>query len=123
MDLRKAEPAQAIHDERVGGANRVAITRSVQGNDIEMVRVRFGPDGRQFSRRPGNRGGSAPFFAANGEAIVAQTGVRGLKNRLFRLMTKRQKEALFANTARGDADRRLLSAAAGWLHVQTARWV
>jgi hypothetical protein len=59
-----------------------------------------GPDGRQFSRRPGNRGGSAPFFAANGEAIVAQTGVRGLKNRLFRLMTKRQKEALFANTAR-----------------------
>jgi len=39
-----------------------------------------GPDGRQFSRRPGNRGGSAPFFAANGEAIVAQTGVRGLRN-------------------------------------------
>jgi len=39
-----------------------------------------GPDGRQFSRRTGERGGSAPFFAPNGEAIVAQTGVRGLRN-------------------------------------------
>jgi benzoate/toluate 1,2-dioxygenase alpha subunit len=39
-----------------------------------------GPDGRQFSRRPGNRGGSAPFFADNGEPIVAQTGVRGFSN-------------------------------------------
>lgn len=27
MDSRKAEPAQAIDDERVGGANRVAIAR------------------------------------------------------------------------------------------------
>jgi len=39
-----------------------------------------GADGRQFSRRTGERGGSAPFFAPNGEAIVAQTGVRGLRN-------------------------------------------
>ncbi len=39
-----------------------------------------GPDGRQFKRRSGGKGGDAPFFAENGEAIVAQTGVRGLRN-------------------------------------------
>ena len=39
-----------------------------------------GPDGRQFQRRAGKEGGEALFFAPNGEAIVAQTGVRGLKN-------------------------------------------
>jgi len=39
-----------------------------------------GPDGRQFKRRPGGAGGEALFFAPNGEAIVAQTGVRGLPN-------------------------------------------
>ena len=39
-----------------------------------------GPDGRQFQRRAGAKGGSAPFFAPNGEAIVAQTGVRGFRN-------------------------------------------
>lgn len=39
-----------------------------------------GPDGRQFKRRSGGKGGDAPFFAANGEAIVAQTGVRGFRN-------------------------------------------
>ncbi len=36
-----------------------------------------GPDGRQFQRRPGGKGGDAMFFAENGEAVVAQTGVRG----------------------------------------------
>jgi len=36
-----------------------------------------GPDGRQFKRRSGSKGGEALFFAENGEAIVAQTGVRG----------------------------------------------
>lgn len=36
-----------------------------------------GADGRQFQRRPGGSGGDAMFFAPNGEAIVAQTGVRG----------------------------------------------
>ena len=40
-----------------------------------------GPDGRQFKRRAGAEGGDAAFFAPNGEAIVAQTGVRGLNNR------------------------------------------
>jgi phenylpropionate dioxygenase-like ring-hydroxylating dioxygenase large terminal subunit len=39
-----------------------------------------GPDGRQFQRRSGAAGGRAPFFAENGEAIVAQTGVRGYPN-------------------------------------------
>ncbi len=39
-----------------------------------------GPDGRQFQRRPGGRGGEAMFFADNGEAVVAQTGVRGFPN-------------------------------------------
>ncbi len=39
-----------------------------------------GPDGRQFRRRSGGKGGDAPFFAENGEAIVAQTGVRGFRN-------------------------------------------
>ena len=39
-----------------------------------------GPDGRQFKRRAGDEGGDAAFFAPNGEAIVAQTGVRGLNN-------------------------------------------
>jgi phenylpropionate dioxygenase-like ring-hydroxylating dioxygenase large terminal subunit len=39
-----------------------------------------GPDGRQFKRRPGTQGGSIPFFADNGEPIVAQTGVRGFRN-------------------------------------------
>jgi benzoate/toluate 1,2-dioxygenase subunit alpha len=39
-----------------------------------------GPDGRQFKRRSGGKGGDAPFFAENGEAIVAQTGVRGFRN-------------------------------------------
>ncbi len=39
-----------------------------------------GPDGRQFKRRSGGQGGDAPFFAENGEAIVAQTGVRGFRN-------------------------------------------
>ena len=39
-----------------------------------------GPDGRQFKRRPGGEGGNALFFAPNGEAIVAQTGVRGMQN-------------------------------------------
>jgi len=39
-----------------------------------------GPDGRQFQRRSGAAGGTAPFFADNGEAIVAQTGVRGYPN-------------------------------------------
>jgi len=39
-----------------------------------------GPDGRQFQRRSGAKGGSAPFFADNGEAVVAQTGVRGYPN-------------------------------------------
>ena len=38
-----------------------------------------GPDGRQFSRRPGNRGGSGRS-RSNGEPIVAQTGVRGFSN-------------------------------------------
>ncbi len=38
-----------------------------------------GPDGRQFKRRSGGTGGDAPFFAANGEAVVAQTGVRGFR--------------------------------------------
>ncbi|HUY18162.1 MAG TPA: aromatic ring-hydroxylating dioxygenase subunit alpha [Candidatus Binataceae bacterium] len=38
-----------------------------------------GPDGRQFKRRSGGTGGDAPFFAANGEAVVAQTGVRGFQ--------------------------------------------
>lgn len=37
-----------------------------------------GADGRQFQRRPGGEGGAAMFFADNGEAVVAQTGVRGL---------------------------------------------
>ena len=41
----------------------------------------IGPDGRQFKRRAGAEGGDAAFFAPNGEAIVAQTGVRGLNNR------------------------------------------
>jgi benzoate/toluate 1,2-dioxygenase subunit alpha len=36
-----------------------------------------GPDGRQFQRRAGKVGGDAAFFTANGEAVVAQTGVRG----------------------------------------------
>ncbi|MDR8395200.1 aromatic ring-hydroxylating dioxygenase subunit alpha [Paraburkholderia sp. USG1] len=36
-----------------------------------------GPDGRQFQRRAGKEGGDAAFFTANGEAVVAQTGVRG----------------------------------------------
>jgi len=40
-----------------------------------------GPDGRQFKRRAGDEGGDAAFFAPNGEAVVAQTGVRGLNNR------------------------------------------
>jgi phenylpropionate dioxygenase-like ring-hydroxylating dioxygenase large terminal subunit len=40
-----------------------------------------GPDGRQFKRRAGAEGGDAAFFAPNGEAVVAQTGVRGLNNR------------------------------------------
>jgi benzoate/toluate 1,2-dioxygenase alpha subunit len=39
-----------------------------------------GPDGRQFQRRSGEKGGSAPFFAPNGEAIVSQLGVRGFPN-------------------------------------------
>ncbi len=39
-----------------------------------------GPDGRQFKRRSGSTGGSSPFYAANGEAIVSQTGVRGFRN-------------------------------------------
>ena len=39
-----------------------------------------GPDGRQFQRRSGEKGGSAPFFAANGESIVSQLGVRGFPN-------------------------------------------
>ena len=39
-----------------------------------------GPDGRQFKRRAGAEGGDAMFFAPNGEAIVAQTGVRGFQN-------------------------------------------
>jgi benzoate/toluate 1,2-dioxygenase alpha subunit len=39
-----------------------------------------GPDGRQFKRRAGAEGGDAAFFADNGEAVVAQTGVRGFKN-------------------------------------------
>ena len=39
-----------------------------------------GADGRQFKRRPGGEGGNALFFASNGEAVVAQTGVRGMKN-------------------------------------------
>ena len=40
-----------------------------------------GPDGRQFKRRAGDEGGDAAFFAPNGEAMVAQTGVRGLNSR------------------------------------------
>ncbi len=39
-----------------------------------------GPDGRQFKRRSGATGGSSPFYAPNGEAIVSQTGVRGFRN-------------------------------------------
>ena len=39
-----------------------------------------GPDGRQFQRRAGEKGGSAPFYAPNGEALVAQLGVRGMRN-------------------------------------------
>ncbi len=40
-----------------------------------------GPDGRQFKRRAGDEGGDAAFFAPNGEAVVAQTGVRGIQDR------------------------------------------
>ena len=36
-----------------------------------------GPDGRQFQRRAGKEGGDAAFFTPDGEAVVAQTGVRG----------------------------------------------
>ncbi len=39
-----------------------------------------GPDGRQFKRRAGEKGGTAPFFAPNGEALVSQLGVRGFRN-------------------------------------------
>ena len=39
-----------------------------------------GPDGRQFKRRGGEKGGTAPFFAPNGEALVSQLGVRGFDN-------------------------------------------
>ncbi len=39
-----------------------------------------GPDGRQFKRRGGDEGGSAPFFAPNGESLVSQLGVRGFRN-------------------------------------------
>jgi benzoate/toluate 1,2-dioxygenase alpha subunit len=39
-----------------------------------------GPDGRQFQRRAGEKGGAALFFAPNGEAVVSQLGVSGYKH-------------------------------------------
>jgi benzoate/toluate 1,2-dioxygenase alpha subunit len=39
-----------------------------------------GPDGRQFQRRAGEKGGAALFFAPNGESVISQLGVSGYKH-------------------------------------------
>ena len=45
------------------------------------TRPRSAPTAGSSSAAPATKGGDAAFFAPNGEAIVAQTGVRGLNNR------------------------------------------